>query len=396
MVPAPKVVVRPQGVEHRAESGEVGRLDPVLPGGPQVADLDVELFEGEVAPGAFEGRGQVGDAVGVERGVRPPAGRPELRARLQLLVGEIPDRLQHREPVGSAGGDTSDETLVDERGEDVDDVELVTDAGDHRLDGVDAGTREDRHHIEQPPFLLGEQVIAPLDRPPQCPLPFRQIAGTSAEDVELAAETVAEVVGCEDGESGRRQLDCQRHAFQAGNYLGDDRRVGLGQGEARQHRAGPLGEESNRLGIFDLLEGCGRIWDRQWWDREHLLAAYPQRLSARHQGDQAGTVLEQLGDPGGGLGHLLEVVEDQQPLAVTELCLEDLKGGSLAGAGQVHLPGDRLERTVGLTLRRQVDEEDAVPVPLYQVGTHLQGEPGLAGPSWPGQRDQPCPRLGHH
>ena len=146
----------------------------------------------------------------------------------------------------------------------------------------------------------------------------------------------------------------------------------------------------------DLLEGCGRIWDRQWWDREHLLAAHPQRLSARHQGDQAGTVLEQLGDPGGGLGHLLEVVEDQQPLAVTELCLEDLEGGSLAGAGQVHLPGDRLERTVGLTLRRQVDEEDAVPVPLYQVGTHLQGEPGLAGPSWPGQRDQPCPRLGHH
>src|SRR5687767_1739727 len=93
-------------------------------------------------------------------------------ALLQAFSGELADGLQHREALAGA----TDEADLDERGE------CVQVGRAHRLRGVDRPpAREDTELREQPALASGEQVVAPLDRRPEGPLPLGDVSWTAAE-----------------------------------------------------------------------------------------------------------------------------------------------------------------------------------------------------------------------
>src|SRR5207247_7679079 len=77
---------------------------------------------------------------------------------LESLVRELADRLQHPE----AAVCEPDEALLDQR---LQRVQVGAADGLGRFQGAAAG--KDREAGEEPPLLLGEEVVAPGDRRPQ-------------------------------------------------------------------------------------------------------------------------------------------------------------------------------------------------------------------------------------
>src|SRR5207244_4362646 len=95
---------------------------------------------------------------------------------------EAADRLEHREAGIGSRLDPSDEAVVDQIGQTVDDVaadRLVGAA--HRLGFVDpAATSKDREAGEQPSLRLLEEVIAPGDRRVERLLALGKVTGRAA------------------------------------------------------------------------------------------------------------------------------------------------------------------------------------------------------------------------
>ena len=98
----------------------------------------------------------------------------------ELVQRVLADRLEHGEPhVAVEVVADAHEALLRETLESADDVERRRVAGDpadglRRLDR--RATREHAEASEQPLILRVEQVVAPVDRAAQRPLPLRQVA----------------------------------------------------------------------------------------------------------------------------------------------------------------------------------------------------------------------------
>ena len=156
---------------------DLGGRDRPRERGPDVVVLLVEANEPERLVRAGE-LGLGGDhELQVALGV-PPAQLVELAFGLEPLERVLPDRLEQAEARLAVGAvRLADEALVDERGETLEDLpEVHLVAADGVGDLQRAAAREDAEPRQQ--RLLGrlEQVVAPVDRVAQRPLPRRQVA----------------------------------------------------------------------------------------------------------------------------------------------------------------------------------------------------------------------------
>ena len=106
-------------------------------------------------------------------------------------------------------------------------------------------------------------------------------------------------------------------------------------------------------------------------------------------------MLEQFGEPHRRRGHLLEIVQYQQKLKVTQPRLEEDEGVA-AGERKLHTAGDRLVDRDRLTLCGEVDEEDAVSESMECSAATWSAKSGLSGTSRPRDRHQSRARGVEH
>ena len=100
-------------------------------------------------------------------------------------------------------------------------------------------------------------------------------------------------------------------------------------------------------------------------------------------------MLEQLVDHGGGLQHLLEVVEDQQRALVADLVLQVVEQRAIGTLlEQTDRVGRQGEDGLEVTALREIDEVDAVPEGVTDTAGDLERQPGLARAPRSQQGDQ--------
>ena len=141
------------------------------------------------------------------------------------------------------------------------------------FDVLDLRRREHREDLEQRPFVLVEQLVAPGDRVAQRPLAVGQVARPAAEDIEPAPEAVAQLGRREQAKPRGRELDRERQPVEPRADLADDGSRLVVEAEARPRLAAALHEERDRGGAH-RAGGAGRQRERR--HRQELLAADPQ------------------------------------------------------------------------------------------------------------------------
>ena len=168
-------------------------------------------------------------------------------------------------------------------------------------DGVQRGevgaAREHRHPGEEPLLRLVQQPVGPVDRGGDALVAGLRRAGGAGEQVAVV-EPLGDLGGAHRPGAGRGQLDAERQAVEPSADLGDRAAVGVevGAGGPRpQHEQG------------------GGVRERERRHRPHLLAVDAERLPARGEHDDAGALRDDaLGQPCGGVQHVLAVVEHEQ------------------------------------------------------------------------------------
>ena len=178
------------------------------------------------------------------------------------------------------------------------------------------------------------------------------------EQVESLAEPVEDLRGGEDTRAGGGELDRERQLVEPAAELGD-RLVRL---EARA-----LAEELDRL---RLRERRHRVVDLALIRSSSRLVTRSLRLGRPRAAARAGRRLD----------HLLEVVEQQQ-----ELALADVLGEAVLRPERLR---DRLRHERGVAQRGQADPEDARLECGHELGGGLDGEAGLARAAGAGEGDQ--------
>ena len=161
-------------------------------------------------------------------------------------------------------------------------------------------------------------------------------------------------------------------------------RAGGGELDGERERveaAAELGDLVARLELGALAEEGDGLRLRERWDRVLDLALHAQELAARDEESEVGAALKEGGELGGGLDHLLQVVEEEQQLA-----LADVLGEAVLCAEGL---GDRLRDERGVAQGGEPDPEDACLVLRDECGSRLEREPGLARAPRPGQGDEP-------
>ena len=387
VIPAARLVDRPQRLAQVAQLLEVLPAHRVRPGRPEV----VELGGGRLRRRRTrEVREVAGMALASRLG--------EVRPRIELGRGVCLDRLEHDDAghaVAVGRVERPDEALVEQRAEAVEGVELragrVVQVRSHRLDRLDRGSGEDRQQLEQPLLRGRQQLVAPLDRRAERLLALRQVAGTAAERLEAAGEPIPERLGREKVQPGRSQLDRQRQPVEPATDPGDRGRVVVGQPEVRPDAARPLDEQLDRLELAEVVgrgARTGRGRERQWRNRHHVLAPHAQRLAARHEHLEARAFGEQLDDRWRGDRDLLEVVENDQDLLCAEPAAELVERRAFSGVTEADRRCDEGKDRIAVGCGDEVDEVDAVGEPVDLVGGGTDGEPGLAAAAGTGERDE--------
>src|SRR6185503_20361417 len=129
-----------------------------------------------------------------------------LARRLELLGGELADRVEHPEAQAALDVLGPDEALVDEERQALDDLDAV-ELGRRAADGLGAvelaAADEHGQAGEQAALARAEQVVAPRNRPAARLLALGQIARAGGQDAQLVLEPL------EDG-VGRQELDPRR------------------------------------------------------------------------------------------------------------------------------------------------------------------------------------------
>jgi hypothetical protein len=270
------------------------------------------------------------------------------------------------------------QALVEQRGQAIQhghaEAAVVADRLD-RLQGAAAG--EHRQPREQ--ALLGgvEQIVAPVERGPEGLLAGGQVPCAPDKQLQTALESANHRLGGQQLDPGGRQLDGQRQPVQSGADVGHCRCIRRGDDKVRLGCCGALGEQRDSVAA------------RQWGDVVLLLPRDVQGLSAGHDHLQPGTGDQQAGDERRGRDQVLEVVQQEQQLAVLELLSQALLQRLPAGLPDPECPGDGRPDQERVTDWGQRDEERAVAELVHQRVGGLEGEAGLARTPRAGERQQP-------
>ena len=242
-------------------------------------------------------------------------------------------------------------------------------------DGVEvSGGGERRRGAQHRPFVGGEQLVAPVDRRTQGAVAVVG-SGADVEDVQARPEGASERLEAESGDSGRRQLDPERHALEGGADLRDRLPIG---GAARAVGTGsdhPLDEQRHRVvGAGGVEREAG--YGHDMFERQH------QPQTAGGQDVQRRAVAEQPLEPGaGGVLDVLAVVDDQETVTVGERPDERLLARGSRRVGHVRRVGDGIDDHVRLGHLDEIDEHHAVLEPVGDILGCGERQPGLADPS---------------
>jgi hypothetical protein len=178
---------------------------------------------------------------------------------------------------------------------------------------------EDSHAAEDDPFVLGQQVMGPVNGGFQGLLARQGGARRAGEQGEALVETGGDLGRREDRHSGGRQFYGQRNAVQASTDISHRRRVGVGQSETWSYPAGPVDEQLDRLTSSQPADS-GRIGiglvvmvrDGEGGDPPGDLAGKIKGLAAGGQDAQRPARRDQpIGKGGGCLQDVLAVVQDE-------------------------------------------------------------------------------------
>ena len=302
------------------------------------------------------------------------AGLFQLADPRQLVQRERADQLEHLEPrvVGAATDEAGLEQLVQ--------FGARTPA-DRRLErgGVEAAEKcagAQEHLLRR----RREQVVAPPDRRCKRLLPVGEISQRAPPDRQRLRQLLPDLRRRKHRGSRRRELDRQRKAVERPadpRHGPRDRRT---DDESAVRRKRALQEHLYGGAVGDLLlRLAGR--QRKRIDLEHLLAADPQGSPAGNEHSEPGRTPEQLRGQDGRGHQVLEVVDHQQQLAVTEVVRQRVCYGSLApvalGDGARDL--GRHQRRIGHVL--QADERRTVGIALLVAGGELEQQPRLPHPA---------------
>ena len=226
-------------------------------------------------------------------------------------------------------------------------------------------------------------------------MPARQVAGSAGEEAKAAAQLAEHRLWKHQPDPHRSQLDRQRQAIQPGADLGDCRAVVGVERRIGPDRLCPLAEQLYRFHLPQLFgrECVLRLGKHHLRDRVGVLTVHPQQGAARHERFELRRRRQQLGDLRRSRHHVLEVVEHQQHLLVTEVLLQPHQGRLAAKLtnAQRRRDGGHHERWIAHWRKR--DEEDAVLELVQYLGGHLQSEPGLAHAARAREREQPHVRA---
>ena len=214
----------------------------------------------------------------------------EFGTRPQALRRELPNRLEHPEALVAP----ADEALVDERLERVE-VRVADRLGRRERAAAD----EDREPREDPLLVVVQEVVRPGDRRTQRLLAADRRLGRRCSRSRRSPEALDELPRREHARSRGGELDRQRQVVEAAAELLDRRR--------RPQRRERAAEELDRVRLGERRHG---VLD---------LAADAQQLAARHEQAQVRTRLDQPRELGRRVDHLLEVVEQQQQLALADV-----------------------------------------------------------------------------
>ena len=321
------------------------------------------------------GRGPL-DEVEIVRGVRTP--RIALAVLLaQAQAGVLRDRVEHAEAGAAVRPDAGeDQALVPQRREEA--QRAV--AGRHellgRLDRPAAG--EDAEPGEQRLLVGIEQRVAPVDRGAQRPLPLGKIAWPVGEKRDPLLEPLEDRLQRKDAGVCRGELDREREPVEApadrehlATMAAADVQIGIRGGRARGKQVARVGVGKRRHRVLDL----GR---------------HAQQLAARRQHREAWALVEQSTDERRRRKDTLEVVQEEQQLAVADSPRERV----LERLSRLFTDVEHL-RDRGQNLRRVVDpcepdEERAVDERARDATGYLEGEARLAGATGTGERHERC------
>jgi hypothetical protein len=120
-----------------------------------------------------------------------------------------------------------------------------------------------------------------------------------------------------------------------------------------------------------------------------VLAAHPEPDLARDEDGEPRAGGEQGDDEGGGLHHVLEVVEHEQLARFAQERGDPVRERLMARLAHAQGLGEGRSDEGGIRNGRERDERHAVREGRRDLGGDREREPGLAHPAGAGERDQP-------
>lgn len=160
--------------------------------------------------------------------------------------------------------------------------------------------------------------------------------------------------------------------------------------EVRSHLLTALHEQIDR-GVRPQgvrVRNRGGVGHGQREDRDNVLAAEAQPGAAGHQGFEPGTGAQEIGKIRSSGDDLLEVIKDEQQLAIVKRLLERGQGRATTRFTQPHGQRDRGQDQIGIGDGRQPNQANAVAKRLSHRRPGRESEAGLADAAGSGERDQ--------
>ena len=294
----------------------------------------------------------------------------------ELLGRELPNGLQHRESGGLAVIGASEQAVVNQLGQRVENRAAEVGRRTHVAeDGEVDAAAEHRADREQPLRRLAQKLVAPRDRGTQRSLTVGDVSVVAHQERQRVVEPLEDRLRRQHPDPRRSQLDRERQAVEPFGDPANRVDVPVGDREARDRGGSTVREE---------LDGLrqGRHWHL-------LLPCEVQRCAACHQDVHGVGGSEESGHEAAGLEHLLHVVEDQQdlpPRQVRHQVVQERRPTGILQAESARYQ-DRNERRV--PDRREVYEDRAVCELRLRPSRQLSREPSLARAPRPGEREQP-------
>ena len=199
---------------------------------------------------------------------------------------------------------------------------------------------EDGQPPEQHAFPFGQQLMTPIQRGGQSPLPVQPAAAQVAGHAEHVLEPIGEFSHRQVREPRSSELQGQGDAVQLPAHPSDWRRDRSGQGETRNGVPSPLDEQLDCLrAVYQGLRT--RLRQLQRGDPPAHLPRYAQRFTARGDDHQAGTAGEQRSHQFRTTSYqVLAVVQEDQHVPTGELVHERLRGQTTRGKDEPQLSRD--------------------------------------------------------